>query len=593
MSSYETNKWVDTGVLPKRIHLVNWLLKRMQPQKKWSSNLGSFELEFLLKSQILNASNPSSNDPLDGISVDPKASLRLSSSKKIESFRPNRHETQAVPRYSALQDQPLRKSSTRDSLESQSIEGLEDIGEHEYPPPEYSEEPVRLQISGSNEAVAQSYKIFNVGKNSTKERQDKLSPATWRMSLELKRSKQDLVDEENRQEREAMIEQTNYQAFSRKYSDVIHGRDAMAEERRWEKKAFQETLEMHSILRDMENETKRRHIRAQHERERVATLGALYRGTTLAGRWQKGAYLGSGPMPAKHPALSTMNCWRDLNFEWDIHGRKHPLDESQVGSYDSGDISAVTQVLLRLRVAFRLKSLHGLDLRRAFREFDTNESGSLTREEFALALQALKIPHTRADVDGIMLFFDPNGNGNVNYGEFMWAFFNHRSVLKKKLASTNSTTSKSTSNTRSSPQRSPKKHQKVKSLRQIKNLFFELDLTGRGVLSIREFKSVFMRLEMTEHMNEVQIERVIRRFDKDGDGMIDYNDFVQFIRAEERAHTISVDRRRNLSQTSQGQSSSRHQSVKEPAKDIAAMSIEIDKTIQKQENIRQLIRKVL
>jgi hypothetical protein len=415
----------------------------MQANKKWSSNSGSFELEFLLKSQILNANNPC-KDPLDGISVDLKASLRLSSSKKIESSgpidrsEPLMHETQAVPRYTALQDPSLRKSSTHDSLESQSIEGLDDIGKHEYPPPEYSEEPVRLQISASNEAVTRM-KRFNVGKDRTTERQDKLSPATWRMSLELKRSKQDLIDEQNRREREAMIEQTNYAMASRKYSDVIHGRDAMAEERRWEKKTFQETLEMHSILRDMENETKRRHIRAQHERERVATLGALYRGTTLAGKWQKGAYLGSGPMPAKHPALNTMNCWRDLNYEWDIHGRKHPLDESQVGSYDSGDMSAVTQVLRRLRDAFRLKSLHGLDLRRAFREFDTNESGCLTREEFALALQALKIPHTRADVDGVMLFFDPNGNGNVNYGEFMWAFFNHRSVLKKKLASTSST----------------------------------------------------------------------------------------------------------------------------------------------------------
>ena len=145
------------------------------------------------------------------------------------------HETQAVPRYSALQDPSLRKSSTHDSLESQSIEGLEDIGKHEYPPPEYSEEPVRLQISASNEAVTRM-KRFNVGKDRTTERQDKLSPATWRMSLELKRSKQDLIDEQNRREREAMIEQTNYAMASRKYSDVIHGRDAMAKERRWKKK---------------------------------------------------------------------------------------------------------------------------------------------------------------------------------------------------------------------------------------------------------------------------------------------------------------------------------------------------------------------
>jgi Ca2+-binding EF-hand superfamily protein len=413
------------------------------------------------------------------------------------------------------------------------------------------------------------------------------------MSMELKRSKQDLVDEENRQKQQAMIDRTNYKSFSRKYSNTIQSRVSKAEERRWEKTATQEALEMHSVLHALECETKRKHIRALHERERVSTLGALYRGTTLAGTWQKGAYLGPGPMPAKHPVMNPVDRWRNLNCEWDIHGRKHPLDASQLDTLDPKKMATVDQILRRMRDVFRRKSLHGLDLRRAFHEFDVDQSGSLTREEFVLALEALGIQRGQADVDEVMQFFDPNGNGLVNYGEFMWAFFNRRSSMQVKQPPL----TRPKSAAKAPP--SPKKQQKVKSLRQIKNLFFELDRTGRGVLSTREFKSVFMRLEMTENMTAVQIDRLVQRFDKDGDGLINYNEFVHFIRSEERARTVSAEQRRSRSQKSASHRKTdpvpQHTQAQRHSLgvDTQLMSAEIDRTLKKQENIKSLIRQSL
>ncbi|KAK3285125.1 hypothetical protein CYMTET_7258 [Cymbomonas tetramitiformis] len=64
----------------------------------------------------------------------------------------------------------------------------------------------------------------------------------------------------------------------------------------------------------------------------------------------------------------------------------------------------------------------GLTIYKAFQFFDTDDSGSLSREEFATAMQALKIPVKNEVIDELISTFDESGDGAIDYKEFTSTF---------------------------------------------------------------------------------------------------------------------------------------------------------------------------
>ena len=53
-----------------------------------------------------------------------------------------------------------------------------------------------------------------------------------------------------------------------------------------------------------------------------------------------------------------------------------------------------------------------------------------------------------------------------------------------------------------------------------------IDTSGDGHLSKEEFKSLFARLDST--VDDVVIDEMIRMYDINGDGKIDFNEFLKF-----------------------------------------------------------------
>ena len=75
-------------------------------------------------------------------------------------------------------------------------------------------------------------------------------------------------------------------------------------------------------------------------------------------------------------------------------------------------------------------------------------------------------------VDAVFKHFDPNGEGSVDYGEFMWAFFNRRSLLSKWRSDA---TTKGGARAK---------------MDRMKSLFYRFDEQRRGKLMPRQFKKV-------------------------------------------------------------------------------------------------------
>lgn len=150
-----------------------------------------------------------------------------------------------------------------------------------------------------------------------------------------------------------------------------------------------------------------------------------------------------------------------------------------------------------------------LDLRQIFNEFDTSGDGFLTIDEMAEAFLAIGIRLDIPTMKAIFNHFDPNGSGSVHYGEFVWAFYNRRNLLRQWKRKTEGMTE-----------------------REIREKFHKYDKNGNGYLSKNEFTKCLKDFGMS--LSEKEIDILIERFDVDGDNEIDYNEFKMFLDSEQQ-----------------------------------------------------------
>ena len=67
-----------------------------------------------------------------------------------------------------------------------------------------------------------------------------------------------------------------------------------------------------------------------------------------------------------------------------------------------------------------------------FREWDTDNSGSIDKKEFGSALKAMGFPCGKGDLDKIFADLDPTGDGKLDYNELNNSL--RRTALKKEAA---------------------------------------------------------------------------------------------------------------------------------------------------------------
>lgn len=105
--------------------------------------------------------------------------------------------------------------------------------------------------------------------------------------------------------------------------------------------------------------------------------------------------------------------------------------------------------------------------------------------------------------------FDPDGSGSVHYGEFVWAFFNRRGLVRQWKRQTQGMTYKN-----------------------ILQKFHKADINGDGNLDPKEFARILQR-EFNMKLSPDHLEILIDRFDMDGDGDISLKEFLAFIESEQ------------------------------------------------------------
>lgn len=131
----------------------------------------------------------------------------------------------------------------------------------------------------------------------------------------------------------------------------------------------------------------------------------------------------------------------------------------------------------------------------AFSHFDKDGSGSITVHELRLVVDELGHRVTNNELGAMMMEMDSDGNGSIDFSEFL------AMMAKRMLLSDGE--------------------------QEMLESFQVLDADGDGVLSLEELHSLLTTLG--DKLSPRECEEILRLADTNGDGRIDYKEFVKLL----------------------------------------------------------------
>ncbi|NEQ99799.1 MAG: methyltransferase domain-containing protein [Cyanothece sp. SIO2G6] len=132
------------------------------------------------------------------------------------------------------------------------------------------------------------------------------------------------------------------------------------------------------------------------------------------------------------------------------------------------------------------------EFKEIFDLFDTDSNGSLTKEELASAMRSLGMSPVDEELDAIIIKTDADLSGTIEFPEFTeWV------VNKVDLTSQN----------------------------DLREIFSLIDLDGNGSISVDELGQLLDSLKV--NLGEDELTTLIKKADRDNNGVVDYNEFVE------------------------------------------------------------------
>ena len=143
-------------------------------------------------------------------------------------------------------------------------------------------------------------------------------------------------------------------------------------------------------------------------------------------------------------------------------------------------------------IASRLNDNEVKILKEIFENLDINKDGTLTLDEMKKGLEKLKDKNVDIDVKSIFKGIDTDSSGRIDYTEFLASSINQKEFLRQE---------------------------------RLNEAFKMLDKKGTGKISKEEIKKALK----LDNVNEKTIELYIQKYDLNGDGNIDYNEFLNMM----------------------------------------------------------------
>jgi len=157
---------------------------------------------------------------------------------------------------------------------------------------------------------------------------------------------------------------------------------------------------------------------------------------------------------------------------------------------------SVSDIVAKFRYAHRSVD----DVRKAFKTYDKDGDGAIDKGELIMAMTNYKFGFSEQEAEIIFKEGDIDGDGTVNFEEFMYLMCPTTENVVKKF------------------------RQNYKTIVEVKNAFRKYDKNRSGALNESELKR--MMLSTGYSFTDVEVHSILNLGDKDGDGEIDLEEFL-------------------------------------------------------------------
>ena len=138
------------------------------------------------------------------------------------------------------------------------------------------------------------------------------------------------------------------------------------------------------------------------------------------------------------------------------------------------------------------------ELKKVFALFDEDGDGKITTKELGTMMRSLGQNPTEAELRDLINEVDADGNGTIDFPEFL-------NLMARKMQDTDSE-------------------------EELKEAFKVFDKDGNGFISAAELRHVMTNLG--EKLTDEEVDEMIREADVDGDGQVNYDEFVKMMMAK-------------------------------------------------------------
>jgi len=135
------------------------------------------------------------------------------------------------------------------------------------------------------------------------------------------------------------------------------------------------------------------------------------------------------------------------------------------------------------------------ELKQAFNEFDVDGGGTINTTELGYAMRAMGMNPTEQELLDLINEYDTDGSGMIEFPEFC-------NMMSDKMNTVNDAD-------------------------MIRMAFRVLDKYGTGTISSKNFKHLMTHIG--DKLSEAEVEEMIAEADKDGDGTLNYEEFVKML----------------------------------------------------------------
>jgi calmodulin len=154
--------------------------------------------------------------------------------------------------------------------------------------------------------------------------------------------------------------------------------------------------------------------------------------------------------------------------------------------------------LARAAMADQLTDDQIAEFKEAFSLFDKDGDGCITTKELGTVMRSLGQNPTEAELQDMINEVDADGNGTIDFPEFL-------NLMARKMKDTDSE-------------------------EELKEAFRVFDKDQNGFISAAELRHVMTNLG--EKLTDEEVDEMIREADVDGDGQINYEEFVKVMMAK-------------------------------------------------------------